>query len=138
MVRNMKHNVDLTANRIFSSDNRISNNLINNLLKITTKGYYPWNLELNINIPTEDEDDMDHQKKSIIALGNKSKREKIRELRHMDSLNYCDCCGERMNKKPWDKENGVCHECNGYYEKEKDRCLWRARIVIRNANIISF
>ena len=56
----------------------------------------------------------------------------------MDSLDYCDCCGTRMNLIPWDREIGVCRKCDEYYKKTDlgfDRCKWRKKDNIRNAVI---
>ena len=35
----------------------------------------------------------------------------------MDSLDYCDCCGARMNLIPRDREIGVCRKCDEHYKK---------------------
>lgn len=123
----MKRNVDLTENRFFSD-------LTLGVLTISSivKSQYPWTAHLE---EIKDDSYFGHQHDSIIAIGNKSDRAEIKNLRQMDSLNYCDCCGVRMNLKPWDREIGVCHKCNNYYEKDKDKCLWRKKEVIRNAVI---
>lgn len=123
----MKRNVDLTQNRIFS--NNFGNMTVNAILngrRIIINGVYPWDYSNIITeVNSDDELDMDHQKRSIIALGDKAMRSRIKEFRQMDSLNYCDCCGIRMNLKPWDREYGVCHRCNSYYLKDDDKCKWR-------------
>lgn len=41
--------------------------------------------------------------------------------------NYCDCCGKRMNLKPWDKELGVCHKCWDKHLNKDDKCKWRRK-----------
>lgn len=119
----MKQNVDLTESMIFSRGSRqfdILGSMINTLMLNEYK--FPWNIKT---IKSDDDLDLEHQRKSIIALGDKATRAKIKEYRQMDSLDYCDCCGARMNLKPWDRELGVCHKCNKYYEKSFDRCKWR-------------
>lgn len=128
----MKTNIDLTQNRIFS---RNTFNTLTSLLitQFNNKSKYPWNIYAIEEINTED--DLSHQKQSIIALGNKIKRAEIKMYREMDSTDYCDCCGSRMNIIPWDIEVGVCHKCNSYMEKENDKCLWRYKDPIRNAVI---
>lgn len=129
----MKRNVDLTENRFFSGDNFFGDFTLGVLtIGSIVKSKYPWTAYLE-EIKTDDDLDLEHQKKSIIALGNKRKREEIRKYRQMDSLNYCDCCGVRMNLKPWDREIGICHKCDNYYEKDSDKCLWRNREEIQNA-----
>lgn len=127
----MKRSIDLTENRIFSDNNRLTRSFI-------TGEKIPWNIFLD-NIRTEDELDLEHQRNSIIATGNKETRAKIQFYREMDSLYYCDCCGKRMNLKPWDYESGVCHSCNERMLKEEDdKCKWRKRTkeTIRNAIIL--
>lgn len=130
----MKSNVDLTENRIFSSNN-IGLRNINISFIVGEK--FPWNVFLDI-IKTEDELDLEHQKNSIIAVGNKETRAKIQFYREMDSLDYCDCCGKRMNLKPWDREFGVCHSCNNHFSKEEDKCRWRkiTKETIRSSPIL--
>ena len=95
---------------------------------------FPWNAYIK-EIKSDDDFDMDHQRKAIIAVGDKTTRAKVKEYRQMDSLDYCDCCGTRMNLKPWDREIGVCHKCNDYYQKQEDKCKWRKKEEIRNAVI---
>lgn len=131
----MKRNVDLTENRFFSSNNRFNDISIGVLtLGIITGEKFPWNAHIR-EIKTDDDLDLDHQRKSIIAVGNKKTRVKVKKYRQMDSLDYCDCCGIRMNLKPWDKEIGVCHKCDEYYQKQEDKCKWRKKEEIINAVI---
>ena len=131
----MKRNVDLTENRFFSSNNWFNDIAMGMLtLGIITKEKFPWNAHLQ-QIRSDDDFDMDHQRKAIIAVGNKAMRAKVKEYRQMDSLDYCDCCGKRMNLKPWDREIGVCRKCNDYYQEQEDKCKWRKKEEIRNAVI---
>ena len=130
----MKRNIDLTENRFFSSTTWFNDIAMGVLtLGILTGEKFPWNAHLE-QIHSDDDLDMDHQRKAIIAVGNKKTRAKVKEYRQMDSLDYCDCCGKRMNLKPWDLEIGICHQCNDYYTKE-DKCKWRKKEEIRNAVI---
>lgn len=130
----MKRNIDLTENRIFSSNNIGFNSIT---IGFITGEKFPWNVFLE-RLKSEDELDLEHQRNSILAVGNKETRAKIKFYREMDSLDYCDCCGKRMNLKPWDKEIGLCHGCNNHLSKEDDKCIWRKRTkeIIRNAPII--
>ena len=125
----MKSNIDLTENRMFR-DNTTFSGIINCIRHIK----FPWGDDGLSLINSKDELDLEHQRKSLIALGNREKRAEIKMYREMDSPDYCDCCGARMNLKPWDKEIGICHKCEEYYENEPDRdkCLWRKKEVIRN------
>ena len=130
----MKRNVDLTENRFFSSNNWLNDAEMGVLtLGIVTGEKFPWNANIR-EINSGDDFDMDHQRKSIIAVGDKATRAKIKECRQMDSLDYCDCCGARMNLKPWDRELGVCHKCNEYYRKSFDRCKWRNKRLNETIN----
>lgn len=119
----MKENIDLTESMLFSRGSRQFGTLGSMINKsLFNECRFPWNIKT---IKSEDDLDLGHQRKSIIALGNKTTRAKIKEYRQMDSLDYCDCCGVRMNLKPWDRELGVCHKCNEYYGKSFDKCKWR-------------
>lgn len=131
----MKRNVDLTENRFFSRDNWFTDIAMGALtLGILTKEKFPWNAHLK-QIYSDDDFDEDHQRKAVIVVGNKKTRKKVKEYRQMDSLDYCDCCGKRMNLKPWDLETGVCDKCNDYYQKQEDKCKWRKKEEIKNAVI---
>lgn len=131
----MKRNVDLTENRFFSSDNWFTDIAMGVLtLGIITKEKFPWNAHLQ-QIRSDDDLDLEHQRKAIIAVGDKKMRAKVKEYRQMDSLDYCDCCGKQMNLKPWDREIGICHQCNNYYQEQEDKCKWRKKEEIRNAVI---
>lgn len=131
----MKRNVDLTENRFFSRNNWFNDISIGVLtLGIITGEKLPWNAYIK-EIKSDDDLNMDHQRKAIIAVGDKATRSKVKEYRQMDSLDYCDCCGARMNLKPWDREIGVCHKCNDHYQKQEDKCKWRKKEEVRNAVI---
>ena len=98
----MKNNVDLTESQLFSR------RLPTLTLEMITVSKFPWDTGIFQHIRSDDELDLNHQKKSLIALGDKKQRAEISEYWKMDSVNYCDCCGERMNLKPWDREIGIC------------------------------
>ena len=128
----MKENIDLTESMIFSRGNwqfDILGSMINKLM--LNEYRFPWNIKT---IKSEDDLDLGHQRKSVIVLGDKATRAKIKECRQMDSLDYCDCCGARMNLKPWDRELGVCHKCNEYYGKSFGRCKWRNKRLNETIN----
>lgn len=127
----MKRNVDLTENRFFSDNNWFNGVLT---LGLITDEKFPWNVFLK-EIRSNDDLDLEHQRNAIIAVGSKETRAKVRFYREMDSLDYCDCCGKRMNLIPWDREIGVCHQCNDYYLKDEDKCKWRKKETIINAVI---
>ena len=116
----MKENVDLTENRLFSND-WLGDILTFNLITVNK---FPWNASIK-EIRTNDDLDLDHQKNAIITVGNKKTRAKVKFYREMDSSDYCDCCGKRMNTKPWNKEIGTCHNCDNIFFKDEDKCIWR-------------
>lgn len=120
----MKINVDLTKNRLFSTNNNSNNQ--SNLLdidKLLLKGKKSiWNIQ---NIYKEF-NELDKQKERIIVTGNKEYRKEIEFYRKSEDCNYCDCCGKMMNLKPWCREIGICKECEKYVQdKYIDNCLWR-------------
>lgn len=127
----MKRNVDLTENRFFSNNNWFNGVLT---LGLVTGEKFPWNAFVE-RVMSDDDLDSDRQRKAIIAVGNKVTRAKVKFYREMDSEDYCDCCGVRMNLKPWDREIGVCHKCENYYLKEQDKCKWRKKEIIINTDI---
>lgn len=115
----MKNNVDLTENQIFSQSNFFQDMALGALTLAMINGIkFPWDLKDFRQIKSDDEFDLDHQRKSLIAVGDKKQRAEVAEFRKMDSLNYCDCCGARMNLKPWDSETGICRKCDEYYETQ--------------------
>ena len=117
----MKPNIDLTENQIFS---RINFDSIVNTISIK---YFriPWNIGSDY---SGDEYDLSHQKKSLIALGDRKQREEVKLYRKMDSGNYCECCGKRINLTPWNKEIGLCKKCDKSMEYDfNDKCPWRAK-----------
>lgn len=127
----MKNNVDLTENQIFSRNNFFADMALGVLtLSMIARTKFPWDSKEFRQIKSDDEFDLDHQRKSLIAVGDKKQRAEVAELRKMDNLNYCDCCGVRMNLKPWDRENGICHKCNDYYEnQDKVKFPWSRKPI---------
>lgn len=41
------------------------------------------------------------------------------------SSQYCDCCGKKINIKPWKFEIRICDECNNDFINKQDKCIWR-------------
>ena len=117
----MKSNIDLTEDQIFSRIN------FDSIINVISNEYFrvPWNIKID---NSGDEYDLLHQKKSLIALGNKKQREEVKFYRKMDSKNYCECCGKRINLIPWNKEMGLCKRCDKSTEYDfNDKCPWRAK-----------
>lgn len=136
----MKNNVDLTENRLFSRNNFFQDMALGVLtLSMLTGSNFPWDTGTFRQIQSDDEFDLDHQKISLIALGNKKQRAEVAEYRKMDSENYCDCCGARMNLKPWHIEYGTCQKCTDYYAKQdKVKCPWKKQSIGFEERRISF
>lgn len=140
----MKQNVDLTENRIFSHRTTMNNwltDLSGSIIDLSDFTFgnilgekVPWRVDIKVT-NSMDEDDLGHQEKSLIALGNKSKRAEIKMYRNMDSREYCDRCGKRMNLIPWNKEVGVCAMCDKELSGDIDKCKWRTKDDIKNAII---
>lgn len=139
----MKNNVDLTENQIFSRNNLFADMELNEfMLSMLARTKIPWDLKNFSQIKSGDEFDLDHQRKSLIAIGDKKNRAEIAEYREMDSKDYCDCCGTRMNLKPWNKEIGICRKCDEYYEKQnKENIPWKRKTIgvdERRISVIDF
>lgn len=131
----MKSEIDLTENRIFSGNRRTSQNdlLIDSLFSKS-----PWNRYMKL-VELDDDLDSEYRTEPIIATGNKKERARIDSCREAIDGNHCDCCGAKLNIKPWNREFGLCRKCNEYYEKlDWNRCLWREKEVIQNAEILEF
>lgn len=127
----MKNNVDLTENQLFSRNNFFADMASGVLtLAMIARSKFPWDLKDFRQIKSDDEFDLDHQRKSLIAVGDKKQRAEVAEFRKMDSVNYCDCCGARMNLKPWDREIGTCRKCDEYYEnQDKQKIPWNRKQI---------
>ena len=101
----MKTNVDLTENNMFDNRKSSLKRIFHNI--------------------SEDISGEDFQ--SLFIEGNKSRRGEIRELRKAINTEYCDCCGKKLNTKPWEFEIGVCNECKNNYLNKNDRNDWRIK-----------
>lgn len=108
----MKNNIDLTENRIFSEKASLRTHMLEALLS-----KLPWEKYIML-VESDDDLDLERQRISIIATGNRSERARIKFYRQMNDANYCDCCGAAMNKKPWYMEIGVCRKCDDYYNRK--------------------
>lgn len=125
----MKNNIDLTENRIFSGNPSLRTHLIDALLP-----KLPWEKYIML-VESDDDLDLERQRISIIATGNKSERARIKFYRQMDDGNYCDCCGAAMNKKPWYMEVGVCRKCDDYNNR-KSKYPWGKDEIIQSSTIL--
>ena len=110
----MKNNVDLTLNNMFSSE---INENISFSSKLRPSKHFLWNFE-DLKLSSESAFD-------LVIVGNKREREKWREVMRSISVQYCDCCGKRINTKPWKFEVGVCNKCLDEFRNKQDKCIWR-------------
>lgn len=132
----MKSNVDLTENRMFSTN---SSNVSIEIEDIFSTRF-PWDLR-NIMNEVNCEYDLDYQHDSVIALGSKEERAEVKKYRDMDARIYCERCGKKINKFPWDLEIGLCHKCNDIVNRQifnngSDKCPWRFHVDYRRPEIL--
>ena len=120
----MKDNIDLTENQMFSTT-RIFDAVINIFARVK----FPWDIPIQ-EIRSNDDLKLEHQKSrnALIVVGDKKTREKIKFYKKIDSPNYCDCCGKRMNLIPWNIEVGICRNCDNNHSEDIDKCIWRKKI----------
>lgn len=113
----MKQNVDLTANRMFSSAGSFDSLLVTAFPNLR---HYPWERE-HFRIVRSDAD-MENRN-SIIICGNATERQNQRYGRMMDYGYICDCCGAELTK-PWAKHYSLCERCSFYLDITCQK-LWR-------------
>lgn len=115
----MKRNVDLSESRIFATPEPLTGlaKLIDDSIEITK----PWDYE---NKPLEIMSDSDFEiranQRSVIAVGNKKKRQIWKRDHSYDADEICDCCGQSKGKKPWAK-----NRCNCYSMIYSPRIPWK-------------
>lgn len=126
----MKRNVDLTESRMFSRENTGSFGwLITNI-----RHMHQTDELFRFDVSSDDEYDLDHQRRMIIATGNKKQRSRVKFYRDMDERIYCARCGEKLKRKPWIFETELCKTCETELDKEYSK-LWRLEEPIQNAVI---
>lgn len=123
----MKNNVDLTENQLFSRSNFFQDMALGVMtLAKLTGSKFPWNLGEFRQIKSDYEMYLDHQQNSFVPIYK------------IDSEKYCDCCGLRINKKPWHREFGLCSECDKRFKNEYNK-PWEEKIAeIENRRISVF
>lgn len=134
----MKTSVDLTENRMFSRPISSDISLAEIIMYSKTKTRVPWKQEALLSVVEDDTDLIPRNYHALIITGSKEEREQIRYYKHMDSEDYCDCCGKYMNKIPWNKGIGICWECHkAVYEnpKEKYENLWGEPYTMQGLDI---
>lgn len=110
----MKNNVDLTLNNMFSFETEREYIIFSKLKSLKR---HLWDFE-RLELSSERESD-------LVITGNKREREKWREIMRAISSQYCDCCGKKINIKPWKFEIRICNECNNDFINKQDKCIWR-------------
>ena len=130
----MKRNVDLTESRMFSNQNAINHIWINVNTGIQTHIGIASDEQFSSNSSFSDEYNLDHQRESIIATGNKTQRNKIKWYREMENPTHCVRCGNDLCNKPWISNGELCEQCETDLDKEHSK-LWRLDESIQNAVI---
>lgn len=126
----MKRNVDLTESRMFSRNNAGTIDwLVTNIQQMRQTDEL-----FRLDVRSNDEYDLDHQRKMIIATGNKKQRSRVKFYRGMDDQVYCARCGDKLNRKPWNFEIGLCKRCESEFNKDNFK-LWNLEESIQNAVI---
>lgn len=112
----MKQNVDLTANRMFST--RGFDSLL--VTAFPNLRHHPWNHERFHAIRSDADMGI---RDSIIICGNATERQNQRYGRMMDYGYICDCCGAKLIK-PWAKHYSLCERCSSHLDISCQK-LWR-------------
>lgn len=121
----MKRNVDLTFKRDFNNSDDL-NSFFNHIRLFLKQSKIPWK-EPPMRVVRSDEDlisDKDVTYQEILIVGNKEKREEIKQENWLHS-NICDCCGKSLDKIPWNfRGYNLCKECDNRYTNQK-RIIWK-------------
>lgn len=100
----MKVNVDLTEDRIFSHPHLWGIRNTFRLRDLIKKNKYPWDSSTIC--------DNFKENKEIFFTGNKVERKTKVYVDERDYGNLCDCCGKDLTKKPWEKSDYLCLDCD--------------------------
>lgn len=112
----MKQNVDLTANRLFST-----NDFDSFIVKaFPNLRHHPWSYEGSHRIYSDSDIG---QKDSLIICGNSKERQAQRFNRMLDYGYVCECCGTEL-LKPWAKHFSLCEGCYAHLDTTC-RKLWK-------------
>lgn len=116
--------IDLTEHRDFGN-NILTNFRINNahfsnyIQEVVRKRIYgdeiPWNV-----VPIYA--DM-YQFDGLIALGNSEQRENEIKIKYWGCVEnlFCNCCGKKYLKIPWNDNSGLCKRCQEAHYKVNNR-----------------
>lgn len=126
----MKRNVDLTFDRKFSSTRFRGFDLRTTLFRETTDIKYPWIMNISKVVGFGDVHN------GSVLTGNKKERlEKQRELEYRNAL-FCECCGERLERKPWKKGRYLlCKNCDYKLEKRIKESYWVQEMKVRKLKV---
>ncbi len=114
----MKRNVDLSENRIFTAPEEPTG--LVKLLLDTLKVTKPWDFENNSKKIEDDVTLSVYGYKSLLAVGNKKERQIWKKNHACDTNQICDCCGQSIGRKPWDK-----NRCNCYSITNTSKIPWK-------------
>lgn len=111
----MKSNIDLTDTEIFSR-NRF--NGIDLFLPKVFGTKFPWKMDVERIDSDEELGESYRGMQYIFPLGNRERRQFIRECIEMDSGEHCDCCGVSLVIIPWNRTFGLCKRCQKRMEDD--------------------
>lgn len=119
----MKPNVDLTIDRKFRNRNATSPvrrmSLLKSLLKAYSNERFPWAINVSRISSTL------IKTNALLYTGNKKERLHKKENFEYENGTFCDCCGVRLDKKPWKKGLYLlCAECDLSLNKGHQRTYW--------------
>ena len=123
----MKPNVDLTVDRKFNNTEEVVSNdlsvrLRRKILASTSNIKYPWNMNVVKIVP------FFGGNKSMILTGNKEERRRKQIDLDFSKIIKCECCGVRLNNKPWRKGSfRFCIDCDRNLNRESDS-LWKVQM----------
>ena len=117
----MKRNVDLSESQMFTTFESQPltefDKLIYDALKVTK----PWDFENNPKQITSDLDlELIVEQRSVFAVGNKKERQNWKRNQAYDAGQICDCCGQKIGKKP-----RVKNRCNCYSMVFTPKIPWK-------------
>lgn len=97
----MKHNVDLTQNRVFSG-----------------RGVLPEAVIANVKKPS-----------GMFLCGSASEREESRRYHEYDNPDKCHRCGAEIHKIPWRYELSLCSKCDEELKAAcASRYMWKYHV----------
>lgn len=118
----MKSNVDLTEDRRFTRTEADIfqaeiNNMISSVHVLSPIGFNPIYFRRTYQKHLWDPNPLDVKEEniasenSLVLLGDREDRARMRYIRSFGAGVYCDRCGEKINAHPWDFCKTLCRNC---------------------------